>query len=101
MHNNLIITSNTKIKAYGEHLGKEYIVNFENISSDLLYYSFPARWQMEEFLYRKGITKYIYKSSSGKEIIKVWEFKQKELEAYKRLYGTRLKPYPEDYSSQA
>ena len=78
--NNLIIGDSLKIKSYGEHIGKDYFVYFENISPDLLKYKFRNRWEMEEFLYQNGIEKFDYKSSNGKVITKVWEYIPEKVE---------------------
>ena len=48
--NNLIIGDSLKIKGYGEHIGKDYFVYFENISPDLLKYKFRNRWEMENLI---------------------------------------------------
>ena len=81
--NNLMIGDSLKIKGYGEHIGKDYFVYFENISPDLLKYKFRNRWGMEEFLYSNGIEKFDYKSSNGKVITKVWEYIPEEIEDWR------------------
>ena len=101
-NSNLVITDGTKIKAYAEHIGKDYLVYFENISPELMYYRFSTRWSMEEFLYRHGIEKFDYKSSNGKTITKVWKYKQEELDEWKdswsRTKKEKLQGKPEKYS---
>ena len=100
--NNLIIGDSLKIKGYGEHIGKDYFVYFENISPDLLKYKFRNRWEMENFLYQNGIEKFDYKSSNGKVITKVWEYIPDEVEDWRTGWGRtkteKQRGMPEKYT---
>lgn len=101
--NNLIIIGDSlKIKGYGEHIGKDYFVYFENISPDLLKYKFRNRWEMENFLYQNGIEKFDYKSSNGKVITKVWEYIPEEIEDWRtswcRTKTEKQRGMPEKYT---
>ena len=99
---NLIITSEAKLKKYGEHKDKKYLCYFENLPSNLIYYSFVTRYEMECFLYKNGIEKFDYKSSNGKIITKVWEYIPEKLEEWKSYEFMTAKEkkqgYPEKYT---
>lgn len=99
----LVITDGTKIKAYGEHDGKNYLAYFENIPKELMYFKFHARWRLEEFLYTHKIEKFDYKSSNGKVITKVWEYIPEEIEEWKeddwgKTKKEKQEGMPEKYS---
>ena len=100
--NNLVIQDTVKIKAYGEHNGKDYLVYFENISKELMYFKFNTRHGLEEFLYCHGIEKFDYKSSNGSVITKVWEYFPEKLEEWKsdkfRTAKEKKQGHPDKYS---
>lgn len=101
-HTELVIQDTVKIKAYGEHNGKEYLVYFENVPKELMYFKFLTRHRLEEFLYCHGIEKFDYKSSNGKIMTKIWEYLPEELEKWnKSQFRTKKEKQlgvPEKYS---
>ena len=99
----LVITDATNIKPYGEHNGKEYLVYFENIPKEQMYFKFSTKWRLEEFLYLHKIEKFAYKSSNGKVITKVWEYIPENIEHWKSYDWGKTKKekeegMPEKYS---
>lgn len=98
----LVISDKVKIEAYGEHDGKNYLVYFENIPKDMMYFKFTSRWRLEEFLYTVGVERFNYKSSNGKVITKVWKYIPEEIENWKdsnfRTKKELQRGMPEKYS---
>lgn len=94
----LEIKNKDNFKIHGEHRDKLYCVYLDFFPKDEVYFTFTKRTDMEQFIYRLGFEKFIYKSSNGKIISKVWEYIPEELEEWRSWYETRKNKEPKKYS---
>lgn len=79
------------VKAYAEHKDGRYYAYYDELPADKICLKFTTKYELEYFLYRSGIEKFVYKSSNGKLIEKVFKYKntkeaQEDLEDSEEKY---------------
>ena len=67
-----------EVEPYAEHIGKYYYAYYKDMPRDKVYLKFMRRHELEYFLYRSGIEAFLYLSSNGEIIEKIFQYKTAE-----------------------
>jgi hypothetical protein len=67
-----------EVEPYAEHIGKYYYAYYKDMPRDKVYLRFTRKYELEYFLYRSKIEAFLYLSSNGEIIEKIFQYKNTE-----------------------